>query len=228
MLAEIMRLKSSITVAGSHGKTTTTSIIASILEFSGYDPTILSGGIINGLEINAKLGKGQWIVAEADESDGSFVFLPSTIGIINNNDFEHVDHYKNIKDLKNSLKYIYNIPFYGFVALGIDNKNVKEIKEKIHGKKIVTFGLSNDADFRAINIKTLEKSEGFFTSFDIVDKFQKITKNFIVPLIGEHNIKNILASISVTRGLKIPYTKIKQSLRNFKGVKRRFTILYKK
>ena len=112
MLAEIMRLKSSITVAGSHGKTTTTSIIASILEFSGYDPTILSGGIINGLEINAKLGKGQWIVAEADESDGSFVFLPSTIGIINNIDFEHVDYYKNIKDLKKSfLKYVYNIPF---------------------------------------------------------------------------------------------------------------------
>jgi UDP-N-acetylmuramate--alanine ligase len=230
MLAEIMRLKPSITVAGSHGKTTTTSIIASILEFSGYDPTILSGGIINGLEINAKLGKGQWIVAEADESDGSFVFLPSTIGIINNIDFEHVDYYKNIKDLKNSfLKYIHNIPFYGLVALGIDNKNVKEIKEKIHGKKIVTFGLSNDADFRAINIKTLKRNEGFFTSFDIVDKFQKkMTKNFIVPLIGEHNIRNILASISVTRGLKIPYTKIKQSLRNFKGVKRRFTILYKK
>ena len=136
MLAEIMRLKPSITVAGSHGKTTTTSIIASILEFSGYDPTILSGGIINGLEINAKLGKGQWIVAEADESDGSFVFLPSTIGIINNIDFEHVDYYKNIKDLKNSfLKYIYNIPFYGFVALGIDSKNVKEIKEKFTVKK---------------------------------------------------------------------------------------------
>ena len=230
MLAEIMRLKSSITVAGSHGKTTTTSIIASILEYSGYDPTILSGGLINGLEINAKLGKGEWIVAEADESDGSFVFLPSTIGVINNIDFEHVDYYKNIKDLKKSfLKYVNNIPFYGFIALGIDSKNVNEIKQKIHGKKIVTFGLSNHADFKAINIKTLKKKESFFTSFDLEDKFQKkIIKNFVVPLLGEHNIKNILASISITRGLKIPYSKIKQSLKNFEGVKRRFSIIYRK
>ena len=103
MLAQVMRLKSSITVAGSHGKTTTTSLIASIFETSGMDPTILSGGIINGLEINAKLGKGEWIVAEADESDGSFMFLPSTIGVINNIDLEHVDYYKDIKHLKDSF-----------------------------------------------------------------------------------------------------------------------------
>ena len=103
MLAQVMRLKSSITVAGSHGKTTTTSLIASIFETSGMDPTIFSGGIINSLEINAKLGKGDWIIAEADESDGSFMFLPSTIGVINNIDFEHVDYYKNIKHLKDSF-----------------------------------------------------------------------------------------------------------------------------
>ena len=131
MLAQVMRLKSSITVAGSHGKTTTTSLIASIFETSGMDPTILSGGIINSLQINAKLGKGDWIIAEADESDGSFIYLPSTIGIINNIDLEHVDYYKNMKHLKEAfLKYSKNIPFYGFISLGIDCKHVREIKKK--------------------------------------------------------------------------------------------------
>ncbi len=158
MLAEVMRLKPSITVAGSHGKTTTTSLIASILEVSGGDPTILSGGIINSLKLNAKLGRGEWIVAEADESDGSFTFLPSTIGIVNNIDFEHVDYYKNLKHLKESfLKYIENIPFYGFVCLGIDDRNIRNIKKKIIGKKIITFGLSEKADFSAVNIKIKKK-----------------------------------------------------------------------
>ena len=143
MLAQVMRLKSSITVAGSHGKTTTTSLIASIFETSGMDPTILSGGIINSLKINAKLGKGDWIIAEADESDGSFIYLPSTIGVINNVDLEHVDYYKNMKHLKEAfLRYSKNIPFYGFISLGIDCKNVREIKKKINGKKIITYGLS--------------------------------------------------------------------------------------
>jgi len=230
MLAEIMRIKSSITIAGSHGKTTTTSMIATILEDSGNDPTILSGGIINGLEINAKLGKGEWIVAEADESDGSFMFLPSTVGVINNIDLEHVDFYKNINHLKESfLKYADRIPFYGFISLGIDSKNVKAILPKIIGKKIVTFGLTDEANFQATNIKIIKKNGGFCTSFDLIEKFdkKKITKNISFPMLGEHNIKNVLASISISRGLNISYAQIKKSLKHFKGVKRRFTILYK-
>ena len=230
MLAQVMRLKSSITVAGSHGKTTTTSLIASIFENSGMDPTILSGGIINSLEINAKLGKGEWIVAEADESDGSFMFLPSTIGVINNIDLEHVDYYRSMKHLKDSfLRYSENIPFYGFISLGIDCKNVGEIKKKIYGKKIITYGFSPKSNYSATNVKVIKKNNSFFTSFDIVENFEKkkIVKNFLSPLLGEHNIKNILASISVSRGLKISYHKIKIALKKFSGVKRRFTVLHK-
>ncbi len=230
MLAQVMRLKSSITVAGSHGKTTTTSLIASIFENSGMDPTILSGGIINSLEINAKLGKGEWIVAEADESDGSFMFLPSTIGVINNIDFEHVDYYKNIKHLKDSfLLYSENIPFYGFISLGIDCKNVREIKKKIYGKKIITYGLSQNSNYSVTNVKVIKKNNSYLTSFDLIENFEKkkILKNFLTPLLGDHNIKNILASISVSRGLKVSYAKIKKALKEFSGVRRRFTILHK-
>ena len=230
MLAQVMRLKSSITVAGSHGKTTTTSLIASIFETSGMDPTILSGGIINNLEINAKLGKGDWIVAEADESDGSFMYLPSTIGVINNIDLEHVDYYKNMKHLKESfIRYSENIPFFGFISLGIDCKNVREIKKKIYGKKITTYGLSQKCNYSATNVKIIEKNNSHLTSFDLIENFgkKKILKNFISPLLGDHNVKNILASISVSRGVKIPYTNIKKALKKFSGVKRRFTVLHK-
>ncbi len=230
MLAQVMKLKSSITVAGSHGKTTTTSLIASIFETSGMDPTILSGGIINGLEINAKLGKGEWIVAEADESDGSFMFLPSTIGVINNIDLEHVDYYKDIKHLKDSfLRYSENIPFYGFIALGIDCKNVSEIKKKIYGKKVITYGLSQKCNYSAKSIKVIKKNNSYLTSFDVIENFEKkkVIKNFLTPLLGDHNVKNILASISISRDLKISYPKIRKAIKKFSGVKRRFTLLHK-
>jgi len=230
MLAEIMRLKKSITIAGSHGKTTTTSLIASILEFSGLDPTILSGGIINSLKINAKLGKGEWIVAEADESDGSFTFLPSTIAVINNIDMEHVDFYKNEKHLNESfLKYADKIPFYGFLALGIDNKNVKKIEKKLSKKKIYTFGLSKEANFSATKIKIVKQKELFFTDFELVEnlKDQYLVKKISIPLLGSHNIQNVLGSICVARGLGISYQQIKNALKNFQGVKRRFSIISK-
>ena len=135
MLSEVMRLKPSITIAGSHGKTTTTSLIASILEFAGFDPTIINGGIINDINTNAKLGSGEWIVAEADESDGSFTMLPSTIGVINNIDLEHLDYYRNIEEIKTSfVEYSKNIPFYGFLSINIDDSNVRSILKKIEKK----------------------------------------------------------------------------------------------
>ncbi len=230
MLADVMRFKSSITIAGSHGKTTTTSIISSILEHSKLDPTILSGGIINSLKINAKLGKGEWIVAEADESDGSFVTLPSTIGVINNIDYEHVDFYPNIKSLKKSfIEYANKIPFYGFIALGIDDKNVLAVKKKLTAKKTITYGLSSKANFSATNIRTILKNGNFWTKFDLIEnlKKRKILKNFNCQLLGKHNVQNILASITVSRGLNISYANIKNALKNFQGVKRRFSILYK-
>lgn len=230
MLAEVMRLKPSVTVAGSHGKTTTTSLIACILESSNLDPTIINGGIINSLKTNAKLGKGQWIVAEADESDGSFVYLPSTIGVITNIDLEHLDFYKDINQIKKAfINYAKNIPFYGFLALCVDDPRVKELKEKLYGKKILTYGFSEKANISAMNIRTFETNNNFCTNFDIVENFEekKIVKNFSVPLLGKHNVQNILASICVAKGLKISNQKIKNALKNFLGVKRRFTILYR-
>ena len=228
MLAEVMRLKSSITVAGSHGKTTTTSLISVILESSGMDPTIINGGIINQFNANSKLGKGDWLVAEADESDGSFVFLPSTIAVINNIDLEHLDHYKNIKEVKDTfLKYANNVPFYGFLALCTDHKNVRSILKRLAGKKIITFGLNKDCDYHPINIKTLKINKKYFSQFDVVlAKQKKVIKNFKIPIIGKHNIQNILGSICVSKEIGISTQKIKESLKNYEGVNRRFSILY--
>ncbi len=230
MLAEVMRLKSSITIAGSHGKTTTTSLLATILETANLDPTIINGGIINKFNTNAKLGKGEWIVAEADESDGSFVCLPSTIGVINNIDLEHLDYYKNIGQIKNAfLDYAKNIPFYGFLALCIDNKNVRDVKKKLFDKKIFTFGLSNKADFYADKIKNVEVKNQIFTKFDIVINLDKvkIIKDLIIPLIGNHNIQNVLGAVCVAKGLTISDSHIRKALKSYQGVKRRFSILFK-
>ena len=225
MLAEVMRLKPSITVAGSHGKTTTTSLIACILENAGLDPTVINGGIINSLGANAKLGDGKFIIAEADESDGSFTLLPSTIGIINNIDLEHLDFYKNIDEIKKVfIKYAEQIPFYGFLCICNDDKNSKSIIKRINSKQIITFGTSESSDFKAQNMKTLENS---ISSFDICVnlKLKKIIKNIKVPLIGKHNILNALCAFSVCYHLKIPVRKISEGLRKFSGVKRRFSIL---
>lgn len=229
MLAEVMKLKKSITVSGSHGKTTTTSLIASILLYSDCDPTIINGGIINGINANAKLGNGKWIVAEADESDGSFTMLPSTIGVINNIDFEHVDFYNSIKDVKNSfIKYAKNIPFDGFLSINNDDKNIKSILNKIKQIRIFTYGFSSNSNYYAQNIKTIKKGNRFFTSFDIASNInnKSLTKNIHIPLIGKHNVLNTLAAYSVAKGLKISDSKIKKALNKYKGVKRRFSIIH--
>ncbi len=229
MLAEVMRLKSSITVAGSHGKTTTTSLVSTILESAGFDPTIINGGIINSLNANAKLGKGQWIVAEADESDGTFIKLPSTIGAINNIDLEHLDFYKDINEIKNSfIEYANKIPFYGFLVINIDDKNVKAIKDKIKKKRIYTYGFSKQANYYAQNFKIVKRSESFYSKFEIVSNFKekKILKNVITPLIGSHNVLNTLCAYSIAKGLNIPNSRIIAALKVFKGVKRRFSVIF--
>ncbi len=226
MLAEVMRLKPSITVAGSHGKTTTTSLIACILEMAGLDPTVINGGIINSINANAKLGKGEFIIAEADESDGSFTFLPSTVGVINNIDLEHLDYYKDLEEIKDSfIKYANNIPFYGFLSICNDDKNTKSILKKIKTKSIVTFGLTQSSNYRAKNIKISDSSK---TTFDVwVSHKKKLIKNVTIPMIGNHNILNSLGAMSICYQLNIPSKKILAGLRSFAGVKRRFSVLYK-
>ncbi len=228
MLAEIMRLKSSITIAGSHGKTTTTSLMACIMENSNFDPTVINGGIINSYNTNAKLGKGNWVIAEADESDGSFTLLPSTVCVINNIDPEHLDFYKNFTNLKNAfLEYAKKTPFYGFVAVCIDDPNCKKLIKKLNEKKVITYGLSKEADISCKN-KTIKKLKTkFFSCFDVIINLKKKReiKNIKIPLIGDHNVCNTLATITVAINLGLSNKEIRSSLAKFKGVKRRFTLI---
>lgn len=236
MLAEIMRFKKSIAIAGTHGKTTTTSMNAALLDAADMDPTIINGGIINTYNTNAKLGKGEWIVVEADESDGTFVKLPATIGIITNIDPEHMEHYQTFDNLKKAfIQFIENIPFYGCAILCIDHPVVKELAEQISDRKIVTYGFDESAQIRAYNIKTTK--EGCYFDVDICTKKTKKTiventnissmpkryKNLFLPMVGKHNVQNFLSAIAVSEELNISENQIIKALSSFKGVKRRFT-----
>ena len=231
MLAEILRLKYSVTVAGSHGKTTTTSIISSVFEQAGLDPTIINGGIINKYNTNAKLGKGDWIIAEADESDGSFTSLPSTITLINNIDPEHLDFYKNFSSLKKSfLRYALNIPFFGFICISNDDKNIKEILKGLKDRRVISFGLSKNSNVYSENVRIILKKNIYYSCFDVRINWSKkyIIKNVFFPMIGMHNVKNALAAISVAVGLGFKRQAIKNGIKGFSGVKRRFTLIYNK
>ena len=230
MLAELMKNKKSIAIAGSHGKTTTTSIIGSILDNADLDPTIINGGIINSYSKNNKLGKGEWIVAEADESDGSFLKLPHQISIITNLDIEHLDFYKNKKNLIRTFEnFILNLPFYGYSIICTDNSNLKKIVKKIKTRNIVSYSIKDkDANVFISNIKNDNNS----TIFKI--KINKKINNyygdylFKVNLLGDHNILNCTASIIASIILGIKINKIRKGIVNFKGVKRRFTEIGKK
>lgn len=230
MLAEILHLKSSITIAGSHGKTTTTSLVASLFEEAKLDPTVINGGIINTYKTNAKLGKGKWIVAEADESDGSFTYLPSTICLVNNIDPEHLDYYGSFKKLKSAfLNYVEKIPFYGFVTLCIDHKEVREIMKNLRNKKIITYGFSKNAHFSVKNNIIKEINGVFYNKFDVKVSLEKKheIKNILLPMLGKHNLQNALGAISIASVVGITDKYIKKGLKNFKGVKRRFTLVKK-
>ena len=226
ILAEILFLKSSITVSGSHGKTTTTSLIACILEEAKFDPTVINGGIINTYNTNAKLGHGNWIVAEADESDGSFKLLPSTICLINNIDPEHLDYYKTFKNLKSAfVKYASKVPFYGFISMCIDHKSVRDLKKSFKNKKVITYGISKNANFSLRSRKIIEQNGFFYNKFDVVINGNDQIKDVLIPILGNHNLQNTLGAISVTRSIGIKKNIIKKALKNFKGVKRRFTLV---
>lgn len=226
MLSEILHLKSSITIAGSHGKTTTTSLVASLFEEAKLDPTVINGGIINTYKTNAKLGKGEWIIAEADESDGSFTYLPSTICLVNNIDPEHLDYYGSFKKLKTAfLNYVEKIPFYGFASLCIDHKEVREIMKSLKNKKIITYGLSKKANFSIKNNSIKELDGIFYNKFDVIVDFKKKyeIKDIFFPMLGKHNLQNALGAISIASNIGISDKNIKEGLKNFRGVKRRFT-----
>ncbi len=223
MLGELMRLKQSIAIAGTHGKTTTTSLIAKMIEENGMDPTIINGGIISSLDSNARLGNGEWMVVEADESDGSFSKLNPTAAIITNIDLEHLDYHKNEDNLENAFyNFVSSIPFYGFVCLCIDNPRTQRLISKLENKKVITYGMSANADIRATNISYKNNRMNFALNIKNNKKFEKNVYKIEFSMIGMHNIQNALATIATGIELKIPLTKIKNTLKNFSGVQRRF------
>ena len=229
MLANIVSLKKNIIISGSHGKTTTTSLVSKILLESRLDPTIINGGVINSIKNNAKHGKGEWAVLEADESDGSFLKLPINYSIVTNIDKEHIDYYKNYKNLEDSfLQFINKTPPIGKCILCIDDKNIKRLRKKIKTKNILTYGFTSFADYQIVKPKYNIRN----CKFDLVVKNflgkKKIFKNIIVNLIGKHNILNSVAAISVCLNLGIKIETIKSALFKFTGVQRRMTKIFEK
>ncbi|MEK9645735.1 MAG: UDP-N-acetylmuramate--L-alanine ligase, partial [Alphaproteobacteria bacterium] len=225
MLAEIMRLKWGIAVAGTHGKTTTTSIVASVLDAGGVDPTVINGGIINAYGTNARLGDGDWIVVEADESDGTFMKLPATIAVITNIDPEHLDHYGDFDTLRAAFAtFVQNIPFYGFATLCIDDSNVQALIPKVLDRRIVTYGMSRQADVRAVDVET----DPLGSHFTVIatDRLSGRTSDlgrFTMPMVGHHNVRNALAAIAISMEMEIDPDTVRGALAAFSGVKRRFT-----
>ena len=229
VLADAVSLKKNIIITGSHGKTTTTSLVAKILSDQKLDPTIINGGVINSLKSNAKLGKGDWAILEADESDGSFLKLPINYSIVTNIDHEHLDYYKNYKNLENSfIKFINKTPPTGKAIICIDNKNIKQILNKIKNKNILTYGENKEADYQITNIKYNLENTNFDLNFIGRDKKKKKIKNITVKLLGKHNVLNAAAAFIVCLNLGANQNTSKKSLKNFSGVQRRMTKVFSK
>ena len=221
MLAELMRMKSNVAIAGTHGKTTTTTLVATLLDEGDFDPTVINGGIIHAYGSNARAGDGEWMVVEADESDGTFTRLPATIAVVTNIDPEHLEHWGNFDSLrKGFLDFISNIPFYGIAICCSDHPEVQKLIGKISDRRIKTFGLNAQSDVRAINLNY--KNGGAY--FDIRFQQEKFTINdCVLPMPGDHNVSNALGAVAVAHHLGIENAKIREALAKFKGVNRRFT-----
>ncbi len=221
MLAELMRLKSNVAVAGTHGKTTTATLVATLLDAGGLDPTVINGGIIHAYGSNARMGQGEWMVVEADESDGTFNRLPATIAIVTNIDPEHMEHWGTIENLRQGfLDFVSNIPFYGLAVCCTDHPEVQTLVGKITDRRVVTFGFNAQADVRAVNLHY----KGGAAQFDIVlQADEMVIEGCSLPMPGDHNVSNALAAVAVARHLGMKAAEIKTALANFAGVNRRFT-----
>ena len=225
MLAELMRLKWCVAIGGTHGKTTTTSMVAAILDAASMDPTVINGGIINAYGTNARKGEGEWMVVEADESDGTFIRLPAALAVVTNIDPEHLDHYGSFENEKVAFQtFVENVPFYGAAIMCIDHPEVQSLIAQVRDRRIVTYGTNPQADLRAENVIFREQSAHFDVVLEGTDAsptrhLEKIT----LPMPGMHNVQNCLAAIAVALEMNIPEEVIRSSLANFEGVKRRFT-----
>ena len=227
MLAHIVSLNKNIVVVGSHGKTTTTSLVTSIFQKSQIDPTIINGGVINSIKNSAKLGKSDWSILEADESDGSFVSISPTYSIITNIDREHMDFYKSMNDLKNYfINFINKVPSIGKSFICLDDKINKEIIKKLKNKNFYTYGFNRNSNFKILNVKRSIDFTNYDLSINLPNKKKVSIKNIKIPLLGNHNILNSVAALAVAMTVGIPVTKIKLGLKSFKGVQRRFNKIF--
>jgi UDP-N-acetylmuramate--alanine ligase len=222
MLAELMRLRSNIAVAGTHGKTTTTTMVATLLDKGGFDPTVINGGVIHAYGSNARAGEGEWMVVEADESDGSFNRLPATIAIVTNIDAEHMEHWGTFDALrKGFLDFVSNIPFYGLAVCCTDHPEVQALVGRLTDRRVMTFGFNAQADVRAVNLTY----EAGVAHFDVAlqGEGDVMIEGCTLPMPGDHNVSNALAAVAVARHLGMKRDEIREALAGFAGVNRRFT-----
>jgi len=225
MLAELMRLKSCVAIGGTHGKTTTTSMVATLLDSGGFDPTVINGGIINAYGTNARLGGGDWMVVEADESDGTFLKLPADIAIVTNVDAEHLDHFKTFAAVQEAfIHFVENVPFYGFAVMCTDHPIVQRLVGRIADRRIVTYGENPQADVRLTDLTNSGGTQRFTVRFRDRDGNEThAISGLELPMPGRHNALNATAAIAVAHSLLVPDDKIRAALSKFGGVKRRFT-----
>ncbi len=224
MLAELMRLKRTVAVAGTHGKTTTTSMVAALLDAGGVDPTVINGGIINSYGSNARLGESDWMVVEADESDGSFLRLDGTIAIVTNIDPEHLEHYGTFDAIKDAfVEFIENVPFYGCAVLCIDHPEVQAVIPKVRDRRVVTYGYSAQADVRGENVTPYAGGNRFDAVIRQRDGSQRRIEGIDLPMPGRHNVQNALAAVAVAVEMGVSDELIRTGFAKFTGVKRRFT-----
>jgi len=225
MLAELMRFRQAVAIGGTHGKTTTTSMVATLLDAGGLDPTVINGGIINAYGTNARMGGGEWMVVEADESDGTFLKLPADIAVVTNIDPEHLDHYGSFDHVRDAFRqFVENVPFYGFAVMCIDHPEVQALVSRIDDRRVITYGENPQADVRFENIAMQNGS----ARFDVVIRSRKANgakriEGLSLPMPGRHNVSNATAAIAVAHELGIPAEAIRKGLLGFGGVKRRFT-----
>ncbi|HQT66762.1 MAG: UDP-N-acetylmuramate--L-alanine ligase [Rhodospirillales bacterium 20-60-12] len=225
MLAELMRLRWSVAIGGTHGKTTTTSLVAAVLEGAGFDPTVINGGIINAYGTNTRLGQGDWMVVEADESDGSFLRLPSVIAVVTNMDPEHLDHWGSREAMEAGYRqFVSNIPFYGFAVLCIDHQAVQQMIPDMSDHRVITYGFSPQADIRAERI--ISDKHGATFEVRVSDRISGKARRmgpFRLPMLGNHNVQNALAALAIGIEMEIEEVNLRAALAGFAGVKRRFT-----
>jgi UDP-N-acetylmuramate--alanine ligase len=225
MLAELMRLKSCVAVAGTHGKTTTTSLVAALLDAGHFDPTVINGGIINAYGTNARLGAGDWMVVEADESDGTFLKLPADIAIVTNVDAEHLDHFKTFASVQEAFRaFVENVPFYGFAVMCTDHPIVQRLVGRIEDRRVITYGENPQADVRLTNLDHANGGSRFAVAFrDWAGAQTHVIDKLVLPMPGRHNALNATAAIAVARELGVSDELIRKALANFGGVRRRFS-----